>query len=166
MNEDTARLALPMLQPGQAQKEMTHNEALARLDLTVQASVAGFGLDEPPTDPQRGQCWIVGTAPTGSWTGQAASLAGWTEGGWRFVAPVEGMAVWNLAAGLPVCWISGGWVQGDVIGKRLLIKGKQTVGPRQSAIAEPVGGSTIDMESRAAIREILAALAGHGLVEG
>ena len=33
---DTARWALPLLEAGQAQKEMTHNEALQRLDLLAQ----------------------------------------------------------------------------------------------------------------------------------
>ena len=39
MSESTARLALPLIAPGQAQKEVSHNEALAALDLLVQAQV-------------------------------------------------------------------------------------------------------------------------------
>lgn len=37
MSEVSARLELPILQPSQAQKHLTHNEALQRLDVLVQA---------------------------------------------------------------------------------------------------------------------------------
>ena len=83
----SARLGLPLLAPGQAQKEMTHNEALAAIDLALAASVRAVGLDAPPLSPTPGESWIVGASPTGAWAGQAGALAGWTAGGWRFVRP-------------------------------------------------------------------------------
>ena len=96
--ERSPRLALPLLQPGQAQKEQDHNEALARLDLAVQPAVQAVALDTPPATPGEGQCWIVGAAPSGDWSGRAGMLAGWSAGGWRYIAPVEGMVAWSLAA--------------------------------------------------------------------
>ncbi len=88
MSDDTtSRLALPLLQPGQAQKETTHNEALTLLDLAVQASVLAVGTNVPPVAPTVGNGWIIGVAPTGAWTGQARAIAGWTSGGWRFLVP-------------------------------------------------------------------------------
>ena len=81
MTDTTARLALPFLAAGQAQKEMTHNEALARLDLVVDATVEAVGLMTPPASPLPGQAWVTGAAPTGDWMGQANALAGWTESG-------------------------------------------------------------------------------------
>ena len=74
---DTARSRLPMLEAGQAPKEMTVNEALARLDLLVQTGVVAVGIDTPPATPAEGQAWIVGGAPTGAWTAQPRALAGW-----------------------------------------------------------------------------------------
>jgi hypothetical protein len=53
-DERTPRLALPLLQPGQAQKETTHNEALAVLDLVVQASVLAVGTNVPPVAAELG----------------------------------------------------------------------------------------------------------------
>ena len=50
----TPRLTLPMLEPGQAQKEMSHNEALTRLDLAVQAAVTASGTNIPPDAPEFG----------------------------------------------------------------------------------------------------------------
>ena len=43
-DETTPRLKMPMIVPGQAQKELSHNDALATLDLLVQGSVVEAGL--------------------------------------------------------------------------------------------------------------------------
>lgn len=167
MNENqTARLALPMLQPGQAQKELYHNEALALLDLAVQPVVIEIGRNAPPTTPLPGQSWIVGAAPTGAWAGAANKLAGWTNGGWRFVAPFDGMTVWSLANTGEARFTAGTWVVGESRAARLLIDGQQVVGPQRQAIATPAGGSTLDVEARAAIAAILTALRAHGLIAG
>jgi hypothetical protein len=72
MSDVTVRLALPMTQPGQAQKEMTHNEALARLDMAVQAVVVAAGLDRLPGTPQPGPMLAGGRRAGGDWVGRAA----------------------------------------------------------------------------------------------
>lgn len=164
MTEITPRLALPLLVPGQAQKEMFHNEALAALDLVVQASVAAIGINDPPATPALGACWIVGTAPTGAWAGQAGALAGWTAGGWRFVAASEGMAVWDQASGQVARRVGGAWLDGAVTASRIVVGGVQVVGAQRPAIAGPAVGSVIDAEARAAISSMLAALRAHGLI--
>lgn len=74
----TPRLAWPLLIVAQAQKEVTHNEALTLLDALVHATVEAGPLAAPPPEPADGQCWIVGTAPTGDWTGKADAIAIWT----------------------------------------------------------------------------------------
>ena len=165
MSDDiTPRLALPLLQPGQAQKETTHNEALALLDLAVQASVLAVGTDAPPANPLAGNAWIVGTAPTGGWVGQARAIAGWTSGGWRFVAPRDGMAVWSVADGQVARFASGAWTIGVLAGSRVSIGGVDVVGTRQPAIPDPVGGTVVDTQARATIIAILSCLRGHGLI--
>lgn len=85
MPEESARFALPLLVPGQAEKEVYHNEALARIDAALHASVVDGPTTAPPAAPSVGQCWIVGSGAGGDWTGRDASLAAWTGGGWRFV---------------------------------------------------------------------------------
>ncbi len=164
--DQTPRFALPMLQPGQAQKELYHNEALALLDIAVQPNVVGIGANTPPASPATGACWIVGASPTGAWAGAAHHLAGWTGGGWRFVAPVEGMTVWNLANTLESRFIAGSWVSGQTRSAQLLIGGTQVVGPQRPAIATPSGGAMVDAEARAALAAILAAMTAHGLIAG
>jgi len=165
-DELTPRLALPLLQPGQAQKETTHNEALAVLDLAVQASVLAVGANVPPVAPVAGDAWIVGTAPTGGWGGQARTIAGWTSGGWRFVVPRDGMTVWSIADGQPARFGGGTWTLGVLAGSRVSIAGNDVVGARRDAIADLSGGSVVDIQARAAIGAILGALRGHGLIAG
>jgi hypothetical protein len=160
----SARFALPLLQSGQAQKELVHNEAVSLLDLIAQASVVAVGVNVPPAAPTSGQSWIVGVSPTGAWAGKPGRLAGWTDGGWRFVDPVEGMAVWNTADSLVVRHVGGAWVAGAQTAARLLIGGVQVVGTRGAAIADPTGGATVDSEARGALSAILAMLRTHGLI--
>ncbi|MDF0486777.1 DUF2793 domain-containing protein [Sphingomonas sp. H39-1-10] len=167
MTDDvTARLALPLLSAGQAQKELTHNEALALLDLFAQPVVVAMAIDTPPATPVPGQCWIVGDAPSGLWAGRTRHLAGWTVGGWRFCMPRTGMRVWNLADGCEAVFDGEGWSVGVVRGSRVEIDGVRVVAAQQSAIAAPVNGDVVDAEARAAIAAILAALQTHGLIAG
>ncbi|MDP5280009.1 DUF2793 domain-containing protein [Sphingomonas sp. DG1-23] len=161
----THRFALPLLQPGQAQKEMTHNEALARLDLALHGAIVAAGVDAPPASPEQGACWLVGGAPEGAWAGHSHALAGWTSSGWIFVEPREGMALW-LGSGQGMARFSDGvWRLSELHGK-VFVEGEQVVGARRGAVAEPMGGSTVDAEARAAIVSVLEALRAHGLIEG
>lgn len=165
MSDDTSvRLGLALLQAGQAQKELSHNEALTLLDVAVQAAVEAVGLDTPPPAPTAGACWIVGAAPSGAWAGRAQALAGWTSGGWRFVDARDGMTAWSLADGAFARFAGGAWSVGLVTGTHLVLGGNAVVGSRQPAIAGPAGGATVDAEVRAAVGAILSALCAHGLI--
>lgn len=159
----TPRLALPLLAAGQAQKEMSHNEALARIDLTLHGHIIDADADVPPGNPEPGQCWIVGDAPQGEWTGHAGQVAGWTNGGWRFLVPCEGMRLWLGGNGGFALFSGGDWRLGEAHG-RLIIDGEQVVGPRLSAITEPSGGTVVDAEARATILAVLNVMREHGLV--
>ena len=161
----TARLALPMLSAGQAQKEMSHNEALTLLDMAVQGAVEAADSDVPPIDPEPGQCWIVGGEPEGAWSGHAGEVAGWTAGGWRFVVPREGMRLWLGGGEGFALFREGAWRLGELHGT-LFVDGEQVVGARAAAIMEPTGGTTVDAEARATIVAVLEALRAHGLVDG
>lgn len=164
MDDKTVRLALPLLEAGQAQKELTHNEALAMLDIAVHAVVQGAPLDQPPAVPAPGQCWIVGTAPQGAWAGRAGWLAGWTEAGWRFVPAKSGWRVWDAIANQPWRMTPTGWERGVVRAEQVRIGATQVVGAQRPAIAEPAGGTTVDVEARAALGKILDTLRQHGLI--
>ena len=162
----SSRFGMPFLAAGQAQKELTHNEALALVDAALHAAVESAGLDEPPSAPLPGQCWIVGPAPSGAWAGQPHALACWTESGWRFVPAVEGMCVWRKDEQLWAERRSGAWVVGEARASELVIGGAQVVGARKAAVALSGGGAVIDAEARAAIASIIDRLVAHGLIAG
>ncbi|MDB5689321.1 MAG: hypothetical protein JWL91_1197 [Sphingomonas bacterium] len=164
MTEMTSRFALPLLQPGQAQKELHHNEALTLLDLAVHATVKSAGINAPPANALIGDCWVVGTDPEGAWSGHAREIAGWTGGGWRFVSPPDGMVAWCVADALWVQYNGGTWVRGQIAANSLWINGMQVVGARRPAIAQSGGGATVDAEARSTISAIIAALQAHGLI--
>lgn len=109
MSDISARLELPYLQPAQAQKHVTHNEALQRLDLLVQLCVESFGAQTPPGLAQEGQVWALGAAPGGAWAGHPGELAAWVDGAWLFVAPQEGWRAWSLEAAELRVWDGTGW---------------------------------------------------------
>lgn len=160
----TERLGLPLLAAGQAQKEITHNEALALIDLIASAGVEAAGVNDPPVAPQLGACWIVGQSPTGAWAGQAGRIAGWTAGGWRFVPPVSGMRAWNAASGMDLIHTGSQWVEGIARVNEVRVGADRVVAARQPAIAAPSGGVTVDAQARIVIESVLNALRAHGLI--
>lgn len=164
MTETTPRLALPMIQPGQAQKEVFHNEAIALLDGLLHPAVEAVGLDTPPASPAIGQCWIVGGAPTGDWSGQIGVMACYGSGGWRFTQPVPGMLAWSLQD-LRWVWHDGNsWISGDWPVAGISIAGARILGPQRPGIAVPAGGATIDVEARTALSAVIVTLRAHGLI--
>lgn len=109
MTEISARLGLPYLLPSQAQKHVTHNAALHRLDGLVQLVLEATGAETPPADPAEGAIWALGPAPGGAWAGQGGALALWAEGGWSFLLPRPGWRAWDLARGALCVWQGGAW---------------------------------------------------------
>ena len=161
--ETTERLSLPMLAAGQSQKEVFHNEALQILDTIVAAAVEEPPRNDPPASPAAGSCYVIGGTPTGDWQERADYLAAFTSAGWRFVAPAPGLVVFVKTTGVFATFGATGWQLGTVSGSRLVIDGTQVVGSQASQIASPVGGTTIDLEARAALDQLLVALRTHGL---
>ena len=162
--DQTARFELPLLSPGQVQKEWWHNEALQRIDLLLCPVVEGPPLGTPPSSPPGGACYLVANGATGAWAGHDGALASLTDGGWKFIAPREGEQVIDAASGQMLVRRSGAWESGIVRAQELRVNGQTVVRQRQPAIADPTGGSTADSECRTAVASILSALRTHGLI--
>lgn len=161
----TDRLGLPLMAAGQAQKELTHNEALSLLDIAVGRSVESAGLASPPELTVAGNCWIVSNGATGDWEGHDQSIAGWTENGWRFLTPFVGLHCWVKDRGNEMYFAAGGWTDSPVRANGLYVGGERVVGAQQEGISDPAGGVVQDLESRTAISAVLATLREHGLIE-
>ena len=108
---ESPNLALPWLAAAQAQKHVTVNEALRRLDALVQITVESAALAAPPAAPAEGQRWIVGSSPTDAWTGQAGRIAAWGDVAWTFFAPLDGWTAWDRATAAMLVWntATGSW---------------------------------------------------------
>ena len=161
----TPRLGLPLLSVGQAQKELFHNEALQLVDILLAATVEEAPRDDPPAAAALGACYIVGSAPTGAWVGKPQCVAAFTGGGWRFVAPFEGLRAFVATEGIWMLHRAGVWESGTVRGSSVVLDGQQVVGSRQAPIPSPSGGTVVDSQARTAISQILGALRAHGLIE-
>ena len=163
--EQTPRFALPFLVPGQAQKEWFHNEALQRVDMLLSAVVEGAPAVLPPADPVAGICYLVGAGATGDWTGRDGMVAGYGEGGWRFIAPAEGLRAMRRDNGEAIIFRNGAWESGIVRAAEIRIGDEAVVRHRQAAIPDPAGGTTVDAEGRATVSAILGAMRAHGLIQ-
>jgi hypothetical protein len=109
MSDTSPRLALPYLQPAQAQKHVTHNEALRVLDVVVQLAVVAFGATVPPTLPEEGKVYALGVGATGAWFDEDGKLAVWVDAGWQFHVPEPGWIA-TLAGGRELrVWTGSGW---------------------------------------------------------
>lgn len=98
MSEHSPRLDLPYIQPAQAQKHVTVNEAFERLDALTQLVVQAFNAQTPPPIAEPGQIWALGAAPTDAWAAQAGHLAVATPGnGWLFILPETGWRAFGIA---------------------------------------------------------------------
>ena len=87
-------LALPLLSAAQAQKHVTVNDALSRLDGLVQLSVKDRHLAAPPASPVDGDRYIVATGGTGAWAGWDGDVVLFTGGAWLRLPPKNGWQVW------------------------------------------------------------------------
>ena len=109
MPDQTPKLSLPLMQAAQAQKHVTHNEALELLDMLSQLTVEAFDATDPPANPGEGQSWAVGPGATGAWSGHGGDLASFRGGGWLFVVPRAGWRAWDRGAQQMRVYYSGSW---------------------------------------------------------
>ncbi len=141
----TSRHQLPFLAVGQAQKEITHNEALTLIDALISPSVQQE-LATPPSllnEADAGKCWLIGAASQGAWLAKTGQIACWTGGSWRYLVPAEGMRIWNSATQSQMVRRAETWQE-------------------PSAISDPSGGTVVDIEARAAVSAILFIMRQNG----
>jgi hypothetical protein len=144
---------------------MTVNETFLLLDFLVQATCMGGPTNDPPISPTNGDAYICGSAPTNEWQGHPKSIASWSESGWRFAIPIEGMKLTDRSSGKVWHFRQGEWVVGVIVADEVRIADQKVVGMRQPAINAASGGTVVDQEGRAVIAAILGALRSHGLIE-
>jgi hypothetical protein len=103
----------------------------------VMPNVISIFGNTPPVGPVNGQTYVVGSAPTGVWAGQANAIAYWANDPqdgvvstpqWEFYTPQVGWTAFNQATGSLIQWNGTTW------GSPLVIPNKTIINPATGAI--------------------------------
>ena len=105
----TPNLDLPYIAAAQAQKHVTHNEAIRALDAVVQLAVRDRHLGAPPSKPDNGDRYIVAASPSGEWSGHAGKIAAYQDGSWQFFMPNMGWIAWIVDEKRLLGWDGKAW---------------------------------------------------------
>lgn len=139
----TARFALPLLYIGQAGKEAFVNEAFSRMDTLLHCAIEGE-RSAPPEESVDGEVWLVGNDASGEWDGCNTMLACRQGNGWLFTEPRDGLRVFDRSSGQHRMFF-GSW-------------------RKASQPLELLGGTTVDLEARTAISNLVASLQAVGIL--
>jgi len=107
---DSTNLMLPYLDGAQAQKHVTVNEGLRKLDALVLLAVEDKDLTSPPGSPSDGVRYISKATATGAWTGKESHVAHYVDGAWEFYPPREGFIAYIRDEDLVYLHDGGAWV--------------------------------------------------------
>ncbi len=119
--------------------------AVTEADGQARVALVAASLAEARAVMVEGECWLIGEAPSDAWADHAGQLACWSSGDWLFAPPRSGMRLLNLSTGQLGLYRGGAW-------------------SFAAAPTAPSGGTTVDAEARAAIAELIAALADSGII--
>ncbi|WP_339113937.1 DUF2793 domain-containing protein [Thioclava sp. GXIMD2076] len=109
MSDISANLSLPFIQASQAQKHVTHNEAIDILDALVQLSVTSRSIMTPPATPETGARYILPVGATGAWAGNEGAVAQWGGEAWRFYPPRTGWQTYIADEAQSLIWTGTQW---------------------------------------------------------
>lgn len=84
------------------------DDNLVKLGFTSRNQVKGI-LSAPPSTPSNGDAYIVGTSPTGLFSGNFGKVAIWDRTVWLFLTPKNHEVVYNIANGCDYKY-DNGWV--------------------------------------------------------
>ncbi|MEO1039389.1 MAG: DUF2793 domain-containing protein [Pseudomonadota bacterium] len=109
MNEELSpRLQLPYVMPAQAQKHVTVNEGLRRLDALAQTAAISRTRADEPADPSEGEAYILPPDAAGThWDAfDADELVAFQDGSWARFTPFDGQFALVLDEAL-ICFFDG-----------------------------------------------------------
>jgi hypothetical protein len=155
--------------PAQAQKHVTVNEALARLDAAAQLRVVSSLLQTPPAAASDGQSYLIPADATGAWQGLSGQIAVWSNGGWTYLVPKAGWRAWDESRIGYQVFDGTGWVPDAITvsphgaGVRWnVIEFDHVVSPgatNSTSVSVPSSAQVLGVSGR-----VVSALSGPGLV--
>ncbi len=115
-------LTLPYVLPNQAQKHVTVNESLRRLDAVTQIHVASRTDAVPPVTPVEGESFIPAAGASGDWAGLDGQLVCFQDGAWAAFPPKTGWQAFITEENGLVVFDGTDWVSaGDTLGEISLL---------------------------------------------
>lgn len=105
----TSNLELPLIASNQAQKHITHNEALSFLDDVVQVVVKSVSLTNPPTTMLPGDRFGIPEGAQGDWEGLGGSIATWSSNQWSLLTAKQGWTIFDLETQSVMAWSGSEW---------------------------------------------------------
>lgn len=130
----TAHLGITLIEQAQAQKEVSVNEALLRMDALLNTGAKDKDLAAPPSSPAEGDVYIVAASATGDWTGQSGNLAYFNQI-WRFIAPREGLTLWVNDEDKAYSYNGSVWVENTVSFQNIPMLGVNTAADGTNKLA-------------------------------
>jgi hypothetical protein len=111
VSETSTNLLLPYLAAGQAQKHVTVNESLRKLDAVVQLAVTSATTSAEPGAPSDGEVYIMPAGKTGAHWGAMTdwALAYYRDGAWEEITPREGFVAYVRDAGAMLVYAGAAW---------------------------------------------------------
>ena len=105
-------LDFSFLAENQAQKEITVNTALEKIDVLLNSGIQSI-QSSPAFNPTSGDVYIVGISATDDWEGQENNIAYFNSSNqWDFIIPKEGMSVFVLSTSSFYAYtVNGGWTE-------------------------------------------------------
>lgn len=119
------RFGITELAETQNNRSVTVNEAIAKLETGAgRFGVVAVGTNAPPGSPTAGQAWVLGSSPTGAWSGKAKNIARYYNSSWLFIPPIEGYQAYDQTADSKYVYDGSAWSADVSSGSST---GKQTI---------------------------------------
>ena len=110
MTDTSSNLKLPFILPSQAQKHVTHNEALQILDALVQLTAISSSRSVPPASAQEADIYIIANSATGVWSGHEHDIAVYRAKSWQFYPPRVGWRAYIPAQNMQIVYTGKNWI--------------------------------------------------------
>lgn len=128
----TPHLGLTLVEHAQAQKEVTVNMALMRLDAATNPRILDKDLATPPSTPAAGDAYVVSATATGDWAGKDGYIA-YFDQIWRFITPQAGMNVYVVDEACYYDYTGSAWRNRTLTTHTLTLMAGKDLSPTLSA---------------------------------
>jgi hypothetical protein len=100
-----------LAEQSQAQKEVTVNEALFRIESVLNAGAVSKSIATRPDNPAPGAVYIIPDNPAWPWTGKTGQIAYWRDSFWSYIIPNRGLLLWVDDEKAHYIYANDGWAR-------------------------------------------------------